>query len=101
LGFDDADPVGDAPFGAAGALPFLEVIDIAPGRHQVRRLHGNAGEQVIGFAVGIIALQVTKVVEDAMRGGLHRQRGAIGPRDEIVGRADEVAMILDGVAPVA
>ena len=95
--FHHGHPIGDPPF----AFALLEMIDIAPGRHEVRPFGGGAGEVVVGLAERLIPLQVADVVEDRVLRRHEVQRGAVRPGDEIVGRADEMAVILDRVVPVA
>ena len=101
LRLDDADPVGDAPFGSRFSGTLLEMIDIAPGRHQVRRDCGLAGKQVVGLAPGIVALQVAKMIENDVLGRFESQRRGVGPGDEIVRNADIGAVILDRIIPIA
>jgi hypothetical protein len=68
---DDRYAIGVFPY----ALTALEMIDVTPHRKQVRRFNIIADEGVIGFAMGVVAVDLTQMVGQAMMLGDARRTG--------------------------
>ena len=96
--FDHAITVGDLP----RAIAFLQPVDIAPPGDPHAFVEIAGVEQVIGFGVGLIAVDFAAVVADAVLGqDLVALVQADHPIAEFLPGADEFAVIVLGIGVVA
>ena len=77
------------------------MVNVATDRQHVRGRSVGADKGIMGFGIGIVAVNFAEMIADAMV--LHcRIHAAIkGPVDKFVGTADEAVVIVDGVIPIA